>query len=158
MASTEEPTSSESRDAFSFAVTKIEVRPDILESACKWYISFLECRIRESWDALFQRVLAVDINENTATPSNEDLSVAFQLLTAVVLACEKEELALIEIVDDLDNKRFLRYTDEERSDALQLAFAAFGWISKSHESIPTYLLKTKTPNRSRCTILSITKS
>lgn len=65
-------------------------------------------------------------------PNDEDMSVAFQILGTIIKQFEREELALTDIVDKLYNdKLFKQETDEFRSHANQLVFAALGWISES---------------------------
>lgn len=120
---------SEVSDEFLFALTGERFRPPTLEVACQWYTSFLESKIRESWVPLFQPVL---INAHLAsdTPSNKDLSWAFKMLTTMLAVLEKDDLALIEVVDELYNVKILEEADPDRSQASQLIFAALGWISK----------------------------
>ena len=115
-------------NAFRYVVTTENLDSEILSSACHWYTEFLECKIRDNWAALFQPVL-VDINPLATTPSENDILVAFELLTAVVLEFQRTDLALAGIVDELYNKNLLKWTDDERSDAFKLVFAAVGWIS-----------------------------
>ena len=62
-------------------------------------------------------------------PSHRDVSIAFNFFTAVVKTLKKADLALVQIVDKLYNDGILRDTDDERSHAKQLVFAAFGWMS-----------------------------
>ena len=120
---------SEVSDEFLFALTGERFRPPTLEVACQWYTLFLESKIRESWVPLFQPVL---INAHLAsdTPSNKDLSWAFKMLTTMLAVLEKDDLALIEVVDELYNVKILEEADPDRSQASQLIFAALGWISK----------------------------
>lgn len=121
------PTSQES-DEFLFALTGERFRPPTLEVACQWYTSFLESKIRESWVPLFRPVL---INAHVAsnTPNNKDLSRAFKMLTTILAVLEKDDLALIEVVDKLYNGKILEEADPDRSQASQLIFAALGWIT-----------------------------
>jgi hypothetical protein len=65
-------------------------------------------------------------------PSNEDMSIAFQIFKIVVLQLRHRDLALSDIVDALyneGNEGLLRYTDPDRSNANQLVLASLGWIS-----------------------------
>lgn len=78
---------------------------------------------------MFREVL-IAANPLTDEPCSEELSVAFAVLKTIVgESSQRESLALTNLVDALYNENDLRYTDEERSLANQLAFAAFGWIS-----------------------------
>lgn len=109
-----------------------------LQEACAWYIIFLEFKIKEAWIALFREVL-IAANPLTDEPSSQELSVAFAVLKTIVReSSERESLALTNLVDALYNENDLRYTDEERSLANQLAFAAFGWISMLN--VPSFKL------------------
>ena len=59
--------------------------------------------------------------------------MAFAVLKTIVAESSgREGLALTDLVDALYNGNGLKETDEERSLANQLAFAAFGWISMSN--------------------------
>jgi hypothetical protein len=79
---------------------------------------------------MFREVL-IAANPLTNDPCSQELSAAFAVLTTIVReSSERESLALTNLVDKLYNENELRYTDEERSLANQLAFAAFGWISR----------------------------
>ncbi len=62
-------------------------------------------------------------------PGNEDMSIAFQIFKIVVLKLRSRDLALTDIVDELYNRKLLRYTDSDRSNANQLVLASIGWIS-----------------------------
>lgn len=66
-------------------------------------------------------------------PSNQDMSIAFQIFKIVVLELRNRDhpgdLALSDIVGELYNEQLLRYTDPDRSNANQLVLASVGWIS-----------------------------
>jgi len=120
---------SEAQDRFISLVIGEQREPTtVLELACQWYITFLQSRIRIAWCPLLQPVLA-DIDTLTKLPSNKDMSIAFRLLAATVSEFKRRNLALAEIADELYNQRLLVYTDEERTAANRLVFAAVGWIS-----------------------------
>lgn len=117
----------QAKAAFLLAITGEPLASETLEIASTWYINFLEAKIRESWVVLFCALLGrvVPFNE---TLSNEDLCGAFRLLEVIASQFKREDLALSNIVDTLYNRGCLKETDDERSDANRLAFAAFGWI------------------------------
>jgi hypothetical protein len=118
------------QDEFLEAVIGKRRDSPILASACRWYISFLECRILQAWVSLFQPAL-IAIDESATHPSDKDLDSAFQFLTVVALACRNSDnLALTDIVDSCYNHELLQDTDEDRSIAHQLAFASIGWLSE----------------------------
>lgn len=121
--------------AFLTSVTGETLGSDLLETACEWYLSFLESRIREAWAYLICPVV-VDTNPFSDQPSSGDMAGTFRFLTAMVSEFRREELALVQIVDTLYNSGILKETDDDRSHANQLVFAAFGWISE----LPQYSL------------------
>lgn len=107
---------------------------ELLENASRWYIIFLECKIRKAWRSLFIPVLR---NAVSTPPSDEDLALAFQILQIIINRAKQENLALIELVDSLDNSHLLKSPDpddEERAEANQLVLAAFGWITSLYSA------------------------
>lgn len=117
--------------AFLDAVTGPNLRSEDLTISCKWYTIFLRCKIEEAWVPLFQPVL-IGICCWDRTPCESCIELAFACLKTVVSVFRKRDLALVEISDELYNKGLLREdsADDDRSNAKQLVFAAFGWISK----------------------------
>jgi hypothetical protein len=118
--------------AFIDAVTGPNLRSGDLEEACEWYIGFLKGRIEEAWIPLFKPVLVgicADCN-----PCEKCVEKAFTLLKVVVSVFPTKSLTLVTIVDKLYNDDLLREaegdTEHDRSNACQLAFGTFGWISK----------------------------
>lgn len=109
-----------------------ELRSGNLPLACDWYTSFLKSKIEESWATLFKPVLA-QICCTNGKPCDACLEKSFLFLKTVVSVFPKRDVALVDIVDELYNSEVLREaesdTEHDRSDANQLAFAAFGWIS-----------------------------
>jgi hypothetical protein len=101
----------------------------VLVSAARWYITFLQSRMSIAWCQLLQPVLK-DINPLTELPSNKDMAIAFRLLATTISQFTRENLALAEIADELYNQQLLLYTDQKRTAANRLVFAAFGWISR----------------------------
>jgi len=91
-------------------------------------MNFLEFKIREAWPKLFVPVLRAATPPTP--PSDEDLFIAFQILQTILGELRRESLALTDIVDKLYNENLLRETDDMRSHANQLVFAALGWISE----------------------------
>jgi hypothetical protein len=91
-------------------------------------LSFLQFKIVQSWNTLLAPVLK-KINQKATSPCDHDIAIAFQFLTAVAAEMKRKELALVDIVCGVYNKLLLYETDDERSKAHQLVFAALGWIS-----------------------------
>jgi hypothetical protein len=119
------------QDALIYAITRTRKinHSYSLIVASRWYVRYLECKINDTWATLFQPVL-VDINNTSVHPSDKDMGIVFEFLTAiVVLFRERKELALVDIVDKLYNAALLKDTDDDRSTATQLVFAIIGWIS-----------------------------
>ena len=119
------------QQTFINTITRSTTHSQLLSDACDWYIAFLEFKIREAWNTLFQPVL--NSESITNTPSDSEIGLAFQILTSVVEELHTENLALVGIVDELYNREFLNEleSDEDRSIGSQLAFSIVGWISKS---------------------------
>jgi len=108
-----------------------------LTLAYKWYIRYLECKIKKAWIPLFRRVL-LNVRQYSDVPNGDDIATAFDFFTAVVLAFGRKDLALVEIVDEVYNKGLLKESedeDDERSAANQLVFAAIGWISMFFDAL-----------------------
>jgi len=125
----------EAKRALILAVRGNCVVSDNVEEACVWYTELLEWKIKKHWTQLFQPVM-MNIAATPFGPSDDDISVAFCVLTAVISAFARKDLALVEIVDAMYNKSFFKDTDQDRSHATQLAFAVVGWISVLPFPIP----------------------
>ncbi|KAF8865228.1 hypothetical protein BDZ45DRAFT_684279 [Acephala macrosclerotiorum] len=124
-------TLSESQNKFLVAILGEIPRTELqleLEKACAWYIGYLEFKIRESWTKLFRDMLK-GVNPITDDPCNQDLSAAFEVLKIIVEEIARERIALTDLVDTLYNEKLLEDTDDERSNAKQLVFIVFGWIT-----------------------------
>lgn len=85
---------------------------DIVQSVCRWYISFIDFKIRESWCSLFRPVLQ-NVNSFAETPCDQDIAAAFRLLGAIIPELRKQDFALIDIVDTVYNsdELYVKYTD-----------------------------------------------
>lgn len=102
---------------------------EILQRSRAWFIVYLEFKTRAAWISLFREVLVLT-NPLADEPTSQELSTAFAIFETIIReSSERESLALTDLVDALYNNTELKTTDEERSLANQLAFAAFGWIS-----------------------------
>jgi len=111
-----------------------------LREACDWYASFLESKFRESWIPLLRPCLE-GLNETRSGPYSGDLAIVYKFMKVVAeTLMMNEELALVDVVDALDNQQLLKSNDpsnengeqelpEERAVPNQLAFAALGWLS-----------------------------
>lgn len=118
--------------AFLDAINGDNFQPHQLALACEWYTSFLKSKIAEAWTPLFRPILIGICSD--CEPCESCLEVAFTFLKIVVSVFPRKNLALVEIVDELYNNQLLKAAedddDHDESNANQLAFAAFGWISE----------------------------
>ena len=121
-------TISPAQEELIFAISGGIRRSNVLNEAWKWYFDFLESKINEAWNPLLSSVLQ-NTGLSSPSPSDKDLTVAIQVLTAIVLELKRPDLALITIVDGLYNQSLLNETDQTRSGAAQMVFVALGWIS-----------------------------
>lgn len=139
------PQKQEAQTALIFAVTGKRLHlgehqhPTALTLSCHWYLAFLEFKILEAWNTLLAPVLA-NVNLKPTSPCDDDISAAFQFLTAVVSELSRKDIALVNIVDAMYNRCLLHETDDDRSKANQLVFAALGWISTLKN--PEFLILT----------------
>jgi hypothetical protein len=121
------------QDAFILAVTGTLCHSHALALSCNWYIAFLEFKINEAWKTLLRPILT-KINAAATTPGDDEISIVFDFLKAVVEELNQKELALVNIVDKMHNKELLLDAGDERSKANQLVFATLGWISVTRQS------------------------
>ncbi|KAG4441815.1 hypothetical protein IFR05_002679 [Cadophora sp. M221] len=54
-------------------------------------------------------------------------------LTIILTIKDRDDIALVDLVDEVANNELLRYIDENRSHATQLVFSAFGWITMLYD-------------------------
>ncbi|KAH7400228.1 hypothetical protein BKA64DRAFT_477638 [Cadophora sp. MPI-SDFR-AT-0126] len=101
---------------------------DILDSACSWYLQFLEARIREAWEPLL-RPLLEGVDASSLTPGKTDFEVVMQVLTIVAVRLQQPDCSLTEIADALYNEGLAKMADVEYDQMAQLSFAAIGWIT-----------------------------
>jgi hypothetical protein len=113
-----------------------------LTSSCNWYLAFLEFKILQAWTSLLAPILK-DVDPKATAPCDHDIAIAFRFLTAVAAELQRNEVALANIVDEVYNKGLVHHTDNDRSKAHQLAFAALGWISMSKDVIFNYIIVAK---------------
>lgn len=123
-----------------------------LTSSCNWYLAFLEFKILQAWTSLLAPILK-DVDSKAAVPCDHDIAIAFRFLAAVAARLQRNEVALANIVDEVYNDCLVYHTDNHRSKAHQLAFAALGWISMSKNVKFNYIIVLKRANR--CAIYPI---
>ena len=100
-----------------------------LQRSCKWYERYLQSKFNTHWHKLAPAL--VGLEDNTAAPRSGDLVVVYKFVIAVAKMLQtRKDVALVEIVDELDNENRLKpQLDEERAIPNQVVFAAMGWLS-----------------------------
>jgi hypothetical protein len=90
---------------------------------------------KETWHLLAPSL--VGLADNSPEPSPGDLVVVYNFVLAVALLLSgKQNITLVEVVDELDNNNLLKpQMDGERAKPNQIVFAAFAWLSKSQMKI-----------------------
>ena len=103
----------------------------ILATACCWYSVFLQSKFKLHWHILAMSLDGLD--DNSTAPSRGDLSVVYTFVHEIAKMLKSTaNLALVTIVDELDNANLLKpQLDEERAIPNQAVWAAIGWISMS---------------------------
>ncbi|KAH0548352.1 hypothetical protein GP486_007972, partial [Trichoglossum hirsutum] len=101
-----------------------------------WYTQYLESNFKHHWHLLRPALKGLDDESKQRQPG--DLLVIYDfLITVAGLLKTKENLALVDIVDELDNGDFLKpQLDAERAIPNQIVFAAFGWLSMLYQAAP----------------------
>jgi len=108
----------------------------ILATACCWYSVFLQSKFKLHWHILAMSLDGLD--DNSTAPSRGDLSVVYTFVHEIAKMLKSTaNLALVTIVDELDNANLLKpQLDEERAIPNQAVWAAIGWITMLYEAIP----------------------
>ncbi len=102
-----------------------------LAAACSWYSRHLQMKFQQTWHALAPSLLGLE--DETTAPRPGDLVIVYNFVLAVAeLLSTRQHIAMVEIVDELDNNHLLKpQLDEERAKPNQIVFAAVGWLSES---------------------------
>ncbi|KAH7416711.1 hypothetical protein BKA64DRAFT_274608 [Cadophora sp. MPI-SDFR-AT-0126] len=103
--------------------------------ASSWYTSFLRSKFTSIWHLLVQTLVGLDAT--TTSPRSGDLVIVYDFFIRIVqLMRAKENLALVEIVDELDSNGTLkRQLDQERAIPNQVVFAAIGWLTMFYDPV-----------------------
>lgn len=98
-------------------------------SSCLWYTRYLQSKFRSQWHLLVSAL--VGLEHNSPKPAPGDFIVVYSFMKEVAkLLKNRRNLALVEVVDELDNQRLLKpQMDTERAVLNQVVFAALGWLS-----------------------------
>jgi hypothetical protein len=110
-----------------------------LRVSCAWYTAFLETKYRNQWEPLCCALKGLpDLPDRSVAPQPGELATVYRFVIAVAeLLKTKRNLALVEIVDHLDNSDLLKpQLDDQRAIPNQVVFAAIGWLSKSSRRRP----------------------
>jgi hypothetical protein len=106
-----------------------------LADSCLWYGRYLQSKFYRHWHLLGPAL--VGLEDNSTAPASGDLVHVYSFVIEVAkLLKTRRNLALVEIVDELDNKSMLKpQMDEERAIPNQVVFATLGWLSMRRTSI-----------------------
>jgi len=101
-----------------------------LKDSCAWYTNFLEERFISQWESLCCALKGLP--DQPVTPQIGEIAIVYAFVIAVAeLLKTKRDVALVEIVDHLDNSDFLKLQlDDQRAAPNQIVFAAIGWLSR----------------------------
>jgi hypothetical protein len=110
-----------------------------LVNSCLWYGRYLQSKFHHHWHLLAPAL--VGLEDNSTTPAPGDLVIVYSFVTEVAkLLQTRRNLALVEIVDELDNQQMLKpQMDEERAILNQIVFATLGWLSMYRTSVTAFL-------------------
>lgn len=110
-----------------------------LKPCCQWYERYLQSKFKTHWHKLAPAL--VGLEDNSMAPASGDLVIVYKfVITVAKMLQSRKDVALVDIVDELDNDNKLKpQLDEERAIPNQLVFAAIGWLS-TYET-----LKAKSP-------------
>ena len=100
-----------------------------LQPSCEWFERYLQSKFKIHWHKLAPAL--VDLEDNTVAPRSGDLVVVYKFVLAVAKMLKtRKDVALVDIVDELDNDNKLKpQLDEERAILNQIVFATIGWLS-----------------------------
>ena len=106
-----------------------------LADSCLWYGRYLQSKIHHHW--CFLAAALVGLEDNSKKPASGDLATVYSFVIEVAkLLRTRRNLALVDIVDELDNQNMLKpQMDGERAKPNQIVFAALGWLSMHPTSI-----------------------
>lgn len=120
-------------DLVSFLVGGERIKGSLADS-CLWYGQYLQSKFHHHWHLLAPALAGL---EDNAQPTSGDLVIVYCFVIEVAkLLQARKNLALVEIVDELDNQKLLKpQMDEERAILNQIVFATLGWLSMVQPSI-----------------------
>jgi hypothetical protein len=106
-----------------------------LVDSCLWYGRYLQSKFHHHWHLLAPAL--VGLEDNSPMPASGDLVIVCNFVIEVAkLLKTRRNLALVEIVDELDNQQMLKpQMDEKRATLNQIVFATLGWLSMHRTSI-----------------------
>jgi hypothetical protein len=106
-----------------------------LADSCLWYGRYLQSKFHHHW--CFLAAALVGLEDNSKKPASGDLATLYSFVIEVAkLLKTRRNLALVDIVDELDNGNMLKpQMDEERAILNQVVFATLGWLSMHRTSI-----------------------
>ena len=122
------------RDLYEYLVGKAELDP-LLAPAWKWYIHFLDCRIREIWTSVVYPVIPSVPPFSVAQSDGHELARVYEALVVIARAIKiQEEVSLEKIVNNLKEARLVKTGAE--ADAIRMAFIFSGWLTMLFDPKP----------------------
>lgn len=110
-------------------------RKGSLKPSCEWYERYLQSKFNSHWHLLAPALVGLEDNSTAPRPGDLVIVYSFVVATAKLLQTRKD-VALVEIVDELDNENKLKpQLDEERGIPNQIVFATLGWLTMLYEAI-----------------------
>ena len=115
-------------ELFSLLVDDQVIKGSLADS-CLWYGRYLQSKFHHHW--CFLAPALVGLEDNSKKPASGDLATVYSFVIEVAkLLKTRRNLALVDIVDELDNWNMLKpQMDEERAILNQVVFATLGWLS-----------------------------
>jgi hypothetical protein len=123
------------RDSLILFIVGDQVIKGSLAASCNWYSRYIESKFRHHWHLL--RPALKGLADDSLEPQTGDFVVVYDfVITVARLFKTKGDLALVEIVDELDNRDMLKpQLDEERAIPNQIVFASLGWLSMLYDAV-----------------------
>ncbi|KAH6690765.1 hypothetical protein BKA61DRAFT_285930 [Leptodontidium sp. MPI-SDFR-AT-0119] len=98
-------------------------------AAAEWFIQLLRSRCKAAWNPIIGPLLETT-NSVAVGPSDRNLCTMFRMLRTIVLTTKnREEVALCDLVQAVDDEETLPFIDDDRWHATLMVFVALGWLS-----------------------------
>jgi hypothetical protein len=129
------PEELQKQDALIYFLVGEQIVKGSLINSCLWYGRYLQSKFHCHWRLLAPAL--VGLEDNSTKPVSGDFIIVYTFVMEVAkLLKTRRNLALVEIVDELDNQQLLKsQMDEERAILNQVVFATLGWLSMHFTTI-----------------------